>query len=105
MHSSCSGGYWLFSLFIVFFLTCAMSAGQFVRSMVVNNIDAAMVKSMHEIGHTLGIKAVAEYVEDADIISKLRDIEVDYAQGYQIGQPVPIDDISIDDIFKFLLAG
>ena len=67
--------------------------GSFVSDMVNNNIDHAMVAAINEVGHIMGIKTIAEYVENEQIIRKLRDIDVDYGQGYGIEQPKPINEI------------
>lgn len=63
--------------------------GMFVKDILVDPIDFAMVKSINEIGHVMGKKTIAEFVENNDIMNKLRDIGVDYAQGYGIGKPAP----------------
>jgi len=65
--------------------------GIFVKDIVTDVIDMAMVKSINDIGHVLGKKTVAEFVENAEILALLRDIGVDYAQGYHIAAPVPIE--------------
>ena len=62
--------------------------GVFVKDLAINDVDYAMVKSMNEIGHSLMIETVAEYVEDGAIIEKLREIGVDYAQGYGVQKPM-----------------
>lgn len=67
--------------------------GIFVRDILDDPIDAAMVNSINTIGHVMGLKTIAEYVENEEIAEKLIDIGVDYLQGYGIGKPVPIDDI------------
>jgi len=67
--------------------------GSFVSDIVNNNIDHAMVAAINEVGHIMGIKTIAEYVENEQIIKKLRDIKVDYGQGYGIEQPKPIKEI------------
>jgi len=75
--------------------TCSLKIdGSFVKEMLQNPADWAMVKSMNDIGHSLGMKTVAEYVESAEILGKLREIGVDYAQGYVIHKPVPIDHLT-----------
>lgn len=63
--------------------------GQFVHNMVSDPIDHAMVKSINDIGHLMGMKTIAEYVENDQIIIELRELGVDYAQGYAIGRPEP----------------
>lgn len=67
--------------------------GSFVKDLAHSSADYAMVKSMNEVGHSLGIKTIAEYVESEDILAKLREIGVDYAQGYYIGRPMLLADL------------
>jgi EAL domain-containing protein (putative c-di-GMP-specific phosphodiesterase class I) len=62
--------------------------GAFVRDLAVSQADYALVKSMNEVGHSLGIKTVAEYVESEEILAKLKEIGVDYVQGFHIGRPM-----------------
>lgn len=64
--------------------------GQFVRDIEINPINLAMVKSIHEIAHLMGKRTVAEFVENAAILEKLRAIGIDYGQGYGLGRPMPI---------------
>jgi diguanylate cyclase (GGDEF)-like protein len=61
--------------------------GAFVRSMQHDSIDVAMVKSINDIGHAMGKKTIAEYVENEIIEQQLRVLGVDFAQGYEIGRP------------------
>jgi EAL domain-containing protein (putative c-di-GMP-specific phosphodiesterase class I) len=67
--------------------------GAFVRDLAVSEADYALVKSMNEVGHSLGIKTIAEYVESEEILAKLREIGVDYVQGYCIGKPMLLTDL------------
>ncbi|MHB8455095.1 MAG: EAL domain-containing protein [Acidiferrobacterales bacterium] len=62
----------------------------FVRDIAHDPIDYAMVESINQLGHVMGIKTVAEYAEDELILEKLRKIGVDYAQGFAIAAPVPL---------------
>ncbi len=64
--------------------------GSFVRNIVNDEIDRAMVKSINEIGQIMNKKTIAEFVENAEIMSMLREIGVDYVQGYHISKPIPI---------------
>lgn len=64
--------------------------GMFVKDIDTNPINLAMVKSIHEIGRVMGKKTIAEFVESDAVLVKLREIGVDYAQGYEIGRPGPI---------------
>ncbi len=67
--------------------------GMFVKDIVDDEIDYAMVKSINDIGHVMGLKTIAEFVENDEILDRLRDIGVDYAQGYGLGKPLPFDEI------------
>ncbi len=65
--------------------------GHFVKDMVNDPIDYAMVNSIKQIGHVMGIRSIAEFVEDDATISALKDMGVDFAQGYGIARPTPIN--------------
>ncbi len=74
--------------------------GSFVKDMDTNPMNRAIVEAIHQVGHTLSIRTIAEFVENAAIVDQLRDIGVDYAQGYHFSRPRPLIDednvISID---------
>lgn len=70
--------------------------GSFVKDIVEDPIDEAMVRSINEIGHVMGKETIAEFVENEQILEKLYEIGVDYAQGFGIDKPKPLD--------QFLLA-
>ncbi len=63
--------------------------GGLVRHIVDNPIDAAMVEAINDIGHVMGLKTIAEYVENDAIRDKLVTIGVDYIQGFGIEMPQP----------------
>jgi diguanylate cyclase (GGDEF)-like protein len=67
--------------------------GMFVKDIIDDPIDHAMVKSINEIGQIMGMKTIAEFVESDEIKGMLREIGVDYAQGYGIAKPLPFQDI------------
>lgn len=67
--------------------------GSFVKDMLNNPGDHAMVKSMNDIAHSLGLKTIAEYAESPMILQALREIGVDYAQGYAVHKPCSIDEV------------
>ena len=67
--------------------------GAFIKDIVDSEIDRAMVESINRIGHVMGKKTIAEFVENDDIANMLQRIGVDYAQGYGISRPFPIDEI------------
>jgi EAL domain-containing protein (putative c-di-GMP-specific phosphodiesterase class I) len=64
--------------------------GSFVRGILNDPIDREMVRSINEIGHLTGKLTIAEFAENDEIIQTLRELGVDYAQGYGISQPQPI---------------
>ncbi len=59
--------------------------GALVRDMV----DFAMVEAINRVGHVMGLQTIAEFVENDAILAKLRELGVDYAQGYGLHQPEP----------------
>ncbi|MDX2425719.1 MAG: EAL domain-containing protein [Cycloclasticus sp.] len=67
--------------------------GSFVKDILDDPIDAAMVKSINEIGHIMGKKTVAEWVENQAIADVLAEIGVNYAQGYHFSKPLPLTDM------------
>ena len=64
--------------------------GVFVRDIATNAINRAMVKAINEVGHVMGLKTVAEYVEDAATLAVIRELGIDYAQGYAVGGLRPL---------------
>lgn len=69
--------------------------GAFVKNMVRDQRDLAMVDCINKMGHILGLQTIAEFVEDDAILEQLRILGVDYVQGYGIGKPMPLADIAI----------
>lgn len=70
---------------------CIKIDGSFVKDMINNPIDRALVKSICEVARTLNKTTVAEFVEDEDIALALQKLGVDYLQGYHICKPFGID--------------
>jgi diguanylate cyclase (GGDEF)-like protein len=67
--------------------------GAFVRDIASNVIDRSMVEAIHRIGHQMGLKTVAEYVESEQILALLRQIGVDYVQGNGVHRPEPLENL------------
>jgi len=67
--------------------------GRFVKHIAHSPVDMAVVKSINEIGHAMGKKTVAEHVDSDAVLDKLQlaHLGVDYAQGYYLGRPRPVD--------------
>jgi len=68
--------------------------GMFVGNISQDKVDYAMVRSIKDIGHAMGKKVIAESVETDAVLDKLREIGVDYAQGYAVGAPRPVDELA-----------
>jgi Amt family ammonium transporter len=64
--------------------------GNFVHNLVSSPVDAAMVKAVHEVGQVMNLLTIAELVEDGETLVRLRQIGVDFAQGYYCGRPIPL---------------
>ncbi len=67
--------------------------GSIVKEMAENPVDCAMVKSIHEIGKVMGLKTIAEFVENEAIINRCQALKVDLLQGYAIEKPKPLSEI------------
>ncbi|WP_036171346.1 EAL domain-containing protein [Massilia sp. 9096] len=59
--------------------------GVFIRGIAHNDINRALVKAINEVGHVMGIRTIAEYVEDPPTLDAVRALGIDYAQGYAVG--------------------
>lgn len=79
--------------------------GLFVKHIGEDPIDRAMVRSINEMAHVMGIRTIAEYVETDAILSELRTVRVDFAQGYGISMPQPLHELlRLDDAPASTLA-
>lgn len=67
--------------------------GSFVRGIVNDAMDLAMVEAINQIGHVAGIQTIAEYVENTAILERLRNLGVDFAQGYSVAAPEPLQQL------------
>jgi len=77
--------------------------GSFVREIASDPISFAMVKSINDIGHVMGKLTIAEFVEDAAILEEVKSLGIDFAQGYGIARPKPLDDLRLVDSGPTLL--
>src|SRR5690606_36810184 len=82
-----------FSYHKQFRLDCLKIDGQFIRNIAADSSDQAMVQSMCDVSRQLGLTTVAEFVERAEDIPLLRQLGVQYAQGYAIARPQPLADL------------
>lgn len=65
--------------------------GSFVRDLLDDPVDCGMVESINQIGHLMGLKTIAEYVESDDVRRRLIEIGVDYVQGFGVSYPEPLE--------------
>ena len=63
--------------------------GDFIRGITSSEVDQLVVRAIVEIAHGMGLRTIAEYVEDAPTLDLLRELEVDYCQGFEVGRPTP----------------
>ncbi|MBT8444611.1 MAG: EAL domain-containing protein, partial [Gammaproteobacteria bacterium] len=71
--------------------------GALVRDIETDKVNAAMVESVNQIGHIMGLKTIAEFVETPQARTMLGKMGVDYIQGYLIGKPIPLREL-LDDM-------
>ena len=65
--------------------------GHFVADIETDPVHGAMVEAMNKVGHIMGIKTIAEYVENDAIAASLKLLGVDFAQGFGIDHPIELD--------------
>ncbi|NNM53962.1 MAG: EAL domain-containing protein [Spirochaetales bacterium] len=65
--------------------------GAFIHSIEHDKVNLAMVRAMKTISETMGIQTIAEFVINEAVFNIVRDIGVDYAQGYVLGLPQPLE--------------
>jgi diguanylate cyclase (GGDEF)-like protein/PAS domain S-box-containing protein len=66
--------------------------GAFVKDMAKDAVDYAMVEAIHNVAHRMGLRTVAEFVQNDATIEMLRGLGVDYVQGWGVEKPRPLDD-------------
>jgi diguanylate cyclase (GGDEF)-like protein len=64
--------------------------GEFIHNLATDRADQALVRSLVRIAKELGKQTIAEFVEDEETLAILRDLGVNYAQGYHIGRPAAL---------------
>jgi EAL domain-containing protein (putative c-di-GMP-specific phosphodiesterase class I) len=64
--------------------------GAFIRDVATNPVHLAMVEAIHKVGQVMGIRTVAEYVEDGESLAVLRALGVNFAQGHAVGVPTEL---------------
>lgn len=65
--------------------------GSLILAMLRNPVDLAKVMAIHKVAHANGLRTIAQHVEDGRTIARLREIGVDFAQGFGVSRPCPFD--------------
>ncbi len=74
--------------------------GSFVRGMLNDRVDEVIVRSVHEIAKTSNMLSIAESVESKATLSRLREMGIDYAQGYWVGEPEELTVTSLGEALR-----
>lgn len=64
--------------------------GSFIKGIVDDPFTEAIVKAINQVSQVRGLETIAEFVENPEIIKCIKDIGINYAQGYGIGKPIPL---------------
>jgi diguanylate cyclase (GGDEF)-like protein/PAS domain S-box-containing protein len=64
--------------------------GQFIRNVAGDSVDESMVRAINQVGNAMGIATIAERVETKEVLDKLSELGVEYAQGYYIAKPCSV---------------
>ena len=64
--------------------------GYFVKNILEDPVNAAMIEAINKLTHVLGLETIAEFVENERILDKLQELDIDYVQGYGIAKPTPL---------------
>ncbi len=68
--------------------------GSVIRDIADDAVDRAVVGAVGHIAHVMGIRTIAEHVEDITVLECLKDLGIDYAQGYAVAKPLPLTIVS-----------
>ena len=74
--------------------------GEFIQNVCEDSIDMSMVDAINKIGRAMGIKVIAERVETPEVLAKLADMGIEYAQGFHIAEPRPVAEFPHADLGK-----
>ncbi|MEW5249346.1 EAL domain-containing protein [Microbulbifer sp. 2201CG32-9] len=71
--------------------------GSFVRNMLIDEIDSAMVSTVDHLAKCMGVRTIAEFVETPQLQARLRDMGVDFAQGFGIAAASPLPELGVPE--------
>lgn len=64
--------------------------GQFIRNVAEDSVDESMVRAINQVGQAMGIETIAERVETKEVLDKLSELGIEFAQGYYIARPTSV---------------
>lgn len=67
--------------------------GQFIRDLIGDPLDAATVRCFVDIAQVLGVQTVAEFVDRPELVTRVRELGIDFAQGFWIHEPEPLENL------------
>jgi len=70
--------------------------GSFIRDLVDDPLDDAAVRCFVDVARVVGVKTVAEFVDRREVLNRVRDIGIDYAQGFLLHRPEPLEKVISD---------
>ena len=65
--------------------------------MTSDSADAAFIEAIHQIGSIMGIDTIAEYVENEQILEHIHKIGINFAQGFHLDKPRPLQDAFLEN--------
>ena len=74
---------------------CLKIDGQFVRGLVDDPLDAAACRCFVDVARIMGLETVAEFVDRPEVLARVKELGIDYAQGFFLHRPVPIDEVLV----------
>ena len=72
--------------------------GSYVRNLETDHNNRAIVHAMNSVARSLGMKTIAEFVENENILKILKELEIDYVQGYYLGRPSPVPKMLMNEV-------
>jgi EAL domain-containing protein (putative c-di-GMP-specific phosphodiesterase class I) len=75
--------------------------GSFVKNLLNSEVDQAIVASFHHIGQVMKLKTITQLVENQSTLEKLKALGLDYAQGYAVSTPVPLNFEEINRLTQY----
>jgi diguanylate cyclase (GGDEF)-like protein/PAS domain S-box-containing protein len=72
--------------------------GSLIKSIPSDKVSRKTVAAINDIGHAMGVRTVAQHIENPDVLKAAREMGVDFAQGYLIDEPMPLAELSSRDL-------